>query len=462
MFAATGMIILVIIHLWNVRQGKVLKVGSVALLSKQTTKTTSSIKLHDLLLLILRCLLILLLAILLAQPQWTNTAAENKGWVLVDKNDMDETYRHFKPQIDSLLNAGLEFHYFNNQFEKGSLQRASVPVGDSAENDNYWVTARQLNKKAGGKMPLYIFTNNYLHHFTGNRPATPATMHWQAYTAGDSAKFPLDEYAIDGDSILAETAHSSATGTYNTWHTLKNSVLKNSPLKTVDTAILRICVFAPGNSTDAVYVKAAIEAIQQFSRRKITLSIINSIAAMPPIQDWLFWLSQQPVPGVVKAKNILQYENGKEENIQSWIVSQGNPVLYKQISAGINNRWENMVIWRDGFGRALLREDKGEPNIFHFYTHFNPSWSDLVWSNDFPAMIYSLLFNKSAGLQLLHQKDKRAIDDRQLQPYHLNEKITGNHANATNISPFFGLLAIVVFFIERAIALMDKKGGANA
>ncbi|HVX51305.1 MAG TPA: BatA domain-containing protein, partial [Chitinophagaceae bacterium] len=91
MYAAAGIALPVAVHLWNVRRGKVLKVGSVALLLQQTTKNTSSIQLHQLLLLVLRCMLMVLLALLLAKPLWVGNSRYAAGWVLLDKNDVPQT-----------------------------------------------------------------------------------------------------------------------------------------------------------------------------------------------------------------------------------------------------------------------------------------------------------------------------------------------------------------------------------
>ncbi|MBC7652345.1 MAG: BatA domain-containing protein, partial [Deinococcales bacterium] len=97
LWAIAGIIIPVIIHLWHIKQGKSLKVGSVIFLQESSKQQSSSLKISDWLLLLLRCLLIILLAILLAKPQWQQALQTNKqkGWLLINNTDFSETYKHF-------------------------------------------------------------------------------------------------------------------------------------------------------------------------------------------------------------------------------------------------------------------------------------------------------------------------------------------------------------------------------
>src|ERR1700743_1895371 len=115
LFALAALSIPVAIHLWNIRQGKTLKVGSISLITVSSQKNSRSFKLHDLLLLLLRCLLLALLAFILMQPLWQKriNLAQIKGWILIPKESLKETYQKFKPEIDSLSKAGYEFHYFD-------------------------------------------------------------------------------------------------------------------------------------------------------------------------------------------------------------------------------------------------------------------------------------------------------------------------------------------------------------
>jgi hypothetical protein len=487
MFAAAGILIPIAIHLWNVRQGKILKVGSVALLAEQAIQNTSSIKLHELLLLLLRCLLILLLAVLLAKPQWLPAnSAKEKGWVLVPPSAFNKTYTHFKPQVDSLLQAGYALHYFDAGL-------AETNIGDSLKDQTdtvsgkpalYWQTISQLNSRVDTTVPLYIFTDNKLANFIGDRPAASLNIHWFTYNHNDSAiLYPVEAYKTYGDSIRIVTASSKPTGIFTKYndvgkqdltklgYTLKpingSAALSvnNKVIVSLDTAELRVSIFADSHPNDAMYVKAAVEAVRQFSKRDIKVNMIEKIADIPSAQDWLFWLSEKPLPENFAAQHILKYEAGKDLISQGWLTPAGefsdegdHTILSERTQAGQDI--EN-IIWQDGYGNAVLGKDEAKPVVYQFYSRFDPSWNGLPWGSAFPKLILKLLVdeNKTATVN-----DNRMIDENQLQPYLDNthagkKKIAETSIDLSNI---FWLLAAVIFLTERIVAYRNKKEVANA
>ena len=96
LFAIGGIIIPLIIHLWNVKKGKTLKVGSISLLGESSRQSAKSLKLIDLLLLLLRCLLLIILAIILAKPLWNsiNTEKTKSAWILIEEENSKEIYKN--------------------------------------------------------------------------------------------------------------------------------------------------------------------------------------------------------------------------------------------------------------------------------------------------------------------------------------------------------------------------------
>src|ERR1700748_1200800 len=88
--ALAALVIPVVIHLWNIRPGKTLKVGSIALMEASEQKSSRSIKLSDLLLLLVRCLLLALVAFILSAPflQRYINSGSIKGWLLIPKESL--------------------------------------------------------------------------------------------------------------------------------------------------------------------------------------------------------------------------------------------------------------------------------------------------------------------------------------------------------------------------------------
>ena len=89
-----GIIIPIAIHMWNVRQGKVVEVGTIRFMDPSQKKPASNLRISEWLLLLLRCLMIMLFAIVMAGPIWRKSAGtDEKGWLLIAPNELKEAYK---------------------------------------------------------------------------------------------------------------------------------------------------------------------------------------------------------------------------------------------------------------------------------------------------------------------------------------------------------------------------------
>ncbi len=486
MFATAGVAIPVIIHFWNRKQGKTLKVGSISLLTQSYKQQAKSLQLQERLLLLLRCLLILIIALLLSHPVWKEEvdASKQQGWILMEKQGLQQTYTRFKPFIDSLMKQHYEFHYFDAGFEKENFE--SVLKNKDAviqSNVSYWSLLSSLDQQVPATLPVYLFTDNSLQRFTGNRPQVSMRLQWHTYTAKDSVSEWLSKaYLTTADSIRLVAATSKPSGTsylYKnaaiaaqkqdgyTVHTSNNisvSYQNKQPVE-VDTATIKITLFTDNYGKDATYIKAAFEAIQQYSKRKIKLSLVHHSADIPHQQDWIFWLADQPV-SIVDGKNIFVYEKGKAEVVTSFIQTENNGsgdeyvALHKRIpfqSSGLVK-----AIWQDGFGNPLLELENGKVPVYHFFSRFNPSWNDLPWSNAFPRMIFNMIWNQQYNTSIF---DNRIMDEQQLQPIFAtsgNTQAKHKFLTTHDLTKVFWLAAFVVFFIERYLSFETKTEKINA
>ena len=491
-FALAALSIPVLIHLWNIRPGKTLKVGSISLITEASKNTSRSFKLLDLLLLLLRCLLLTLIALFLAAPVWQKNIGnyKAKGWVLVPKENLKETYQKFKPQIDSLTKAGIELHYFNKDF--GKIDPAKLAADTSAKDiasiANYWSLIRQLDTKVSASLPIHLFTPNGLHHFTGDKPSVNLNLKWRTYIPADSAsKWIAGAWFTDSNAIKVTVGKSSPSGIYFSDKYIQNdgdaeiavNVQNGQPIVSlknttavpviVDTVTMRIAIYANKYSVDAHYLNAALKAVVKFGGRKVIINQYNNTAKIPGGQSWLFWLANEQINGslLTNTKNIFRYDPGKVASVSTWItasdkyaLSNGDQkiMLYKVVET--NSRAE--PIWQDGFGRAVLDSEKQRVNIYRFYSHFNPAWNDLVWSDDFPKMILKLI---NDNRQTVPDKyDKRILSDQQMRPNIIKETkevATTKPVEQTDISKYFWLLLILVFIAERWLShqIKDQVNG---
>lgn len=432
LFALTTLIAPVIVHLWNQRPGKTLRVGSIALVAENAVSKKKNFRLTELLLLLLRCLLLACVALALAAPVWKQPVNNtSKGWVLMSRQQPAVTYQHFKPTIDSLLSAGMEFHYFEEGFAKVQLSKAIEAVADTAAGAqiSYRQITLALNELAPASLPLYVFTDNYLQHFSGPRSAVSLNLHWFTYTPDT-----VQQQFVD------------------------------------DTTAMRITIVSGAYTNDARYLKAAIDAIQQFSKRNIITKLVVRAADTPGKQDWLFWLAPDAIPAGTTARRILQYAPGKEQPCRSFILPADatgfNPVnLYTSIVQSDTNRNGLKIYWKDGFGRSLLASEQIN-NALHYwlYTHIDPAWNELPWSDNFPQLLYTLLYDNSRQQVLAASTNKIIIDSSQLTPVITSEKVAANKQvqfSSVPLNSLFWLLAFLLFFAERRLSFHHRKTVAN-
>lgn len=273
--AMAGILVPVIVHLWNDRRGKVLRIGSVALLDGASKRMAWRRRITQLWLLLLRCLLLLAVALLLAGPYWQRRP-HGKGWVLVAPDGAG--FERPGGRIDSLVAAGYERHILK-------------------DTSNYWAGFVLADLEAPAGLPFYVFTPGLVNRFGGMRPVTSRDIHWEVYAPADSVvRWTQRTWASGRDSMVVLDGLSRATGT--NWE--RRRVALAGP---VDTAVLRYRVYG----SDAKYVVAAMKALERVSGRPIAEGD----------GGWLFWLSAKPLPSVAGYSHVWTYGRGGGTPIDS-------------------------------------------------------------------------------------------------------------------------------------------------
>nr|WP_246496513.1 BatA domain-containing protein [Chitinophaga varians] len=386
MSLAAGIAVPVFIHLWHRRPGKVLKISSVQLLSAASVRHARSWRLSDWWLLILRCLLIILMALLLSQPVWRQplTTRTVKGWVVTEQ----AAYPAFRHQIDSLLQLGFQLHAADTGFSR--LRRPEDLAPDTS-TASYWQLLRTLSQRVPADLPVYLFTGNRLARFSGPMPAVALTLHWQTMTPADSVINWNDyTYFLDNDSLRVRQGRSAPSGTVFSFHdTLPGKA---------DTTTLHCTIYTDKYPEDARYLEAALKAVQQYTHRKINLLVVRQTTAIPASQDWLWWLSDSPVPAGMNAGRTIRYATGKPQAVSTTI---GNTPIHVFQRLPVKDTIG--ALWLDSYGEPLLTKD-------HLYTHIDPAWNELPWSGEFPETLLELMFSATTA----KQHDRRSIDIRQL------------------------------------------------
>ena len=469
LIAMAGILIPVIIHLWNNQQGKVLPVGSIAFLEKGSLRQSRTRRLSEWWLLLLRCLLLLLLALLLSGPFWQQVSekGKTKGWVLGVKEDLSRPV--YQTLIDSLLKAGYQWHEWpaalpGQTANSASLPRStanSAPLPGSGDHHSlsYWDLFRAADHEAPAGIPFYIFTSGVRSGFTGHRPVTARTVHWYIYppTADAATHWIGQAWLSPPDSIRVLTGSSLPTGNSYSVQALPAKVgsypgpdgtqtarggyqvqhanghlsvaLDSQPAVVVDTATLRIRIYADDKYySDSRYLFAGLQALKQFTRRNMQIGMDERL----PHPDWIFWLSSAPLPVGLTAANILHYAAGREIPVDSWMEGNTGVAVGRRVEPDTAGRQGHQGIWNDGFGRPILSLEQTSGNrIYHFYSHFDPEWNGLVWNPRFPVLLEELMTgpppsdsaasiagNRAAAFRdpASFAFDRRVLDPEQIQP----------------------------------------------
>jgi hypothetical protein len=468
MITVSAVALPLLIHLWNLRKGKRLKIGSLLLITQSIQPTARQLRLTEWLLLLLRCLLILLLALLLSGPYWQNKSNNNKqkGWILIPRETIGDIYPAFKTQIDSLIKDGFELHAFNYPFEPINTDATNAGEGRPV---SYWQRLAQLNNRLGAGFPVIIFSSGSMEHFKGERPEVSLAVQWQVLRSTNDRSQLVKATKLGTDSIALKLLKSNAqknifteqhiaantsttewkitqtdTGSFIQWQ-------QQAPLK-IDTGVLRITVFQRSKQQDARYLHAALESIRPLLDQPLLISDAKDAASIPPGQDWVFWLTEDSIHFDRSNHNYFVYAKGEiaGENSNMFTAASTSTASF-EIYKRIKQKNSDGIIWTDGYGKPLLT--KNARNAYHFYSRFDPSWNNLVWNAAFPELIFDLL---------QHDRSISIVDLRQIDTAQLSFKVspgilkTTGIADQTDLSAICWWLLLLCFAAERWFALHPK------
>lgn len=487
LFGIAGILVPLIIHLWNVKTGKTLKVGSIMLMGESSRQNSRSLKLTDLLLLFLRCLLIIILSFMLAEPVWKIAAKkeESKAWVLLEEGVFPETYRKFKNEIDSLVSTGNEVRLFEPGFRKADIEelKKDTAPAKTLEEFPYWSLVKLMDQVIPKGSKAYIFTGDRLSRFNGTRPVTTTAINWKTYTPSDSSARWIghaylaptgDLYTIVSESSprgtlskkIALTPETSANGIKSIIAGGQARVQLNDQTIAADTSTLKIAIYSEGFSNDEQYLTAALQAIQKYTSRKIRL--VKPSAE----QDILFWLSLKKLPANLQATGaIFQYAGGRTISGSTWIKASGKAnslhtekiPIHKRIA--YPEKSSAFTIWEDGFGKPVL--DLTQTNntvLYTFYSRLDPEWSDLVWSPEFVKLLLPIIIPQIDPIQT-NSHDKRSITNSQITPHSdLRPPTSGFRPptsdpgviNSLDLKLYLWLLLVTVLLTERYLSFRNN------
>lgn len=162
-----GIMIPLAIHLLSRAEGRVIKVGSIRHFEESATSRFKSIRLNEILLLLLRASMVALLVFFLSGMSCTTTRPHARYWVLVEEG-LERDVAVVR-SVDSLKAAGYEVRHLAAGFPEFEKDTTLLL-------DNYWLLIEMLAERPLAQ--AVVFASGRASLFEGERVALPAHMVW--------------------------------------------------------------------------------------------------------------------------------------------------------------------------------------------------------------------------------------------------------------------------------------------
>jgi hypothetical protein len=194
----------VAIHFWNQRKGKTLQWAASRWLSDKTTLNHRGIRLHEIPLMLIRCLLLILLALVLGEPvlDWLSNSGGTQTVHIVhpDRKLVD----NFRFELESALKNGEQVYWVVPQ--KMPVEKLSeIPAGSAGE----LYLQQTINQIVGPKsnFKIYLHADQYL----AELPKTWVPGPFQIYSLADSSSGKGKGFEFDRNrpvNVLLTFRHS--------------------------------------------------------------------------------------------------------------------------------------------------------------------------------------------------------------------------------------------------------------
>ena len=511
LLALTGLLVPVAIHLWNRRPGREVAVGSLRWLAAGANRRLRNLKPEQLWLLLLRAALLAVLAVAVAEPVWRQRQPTSRGQVLLSPEvPGTPAFATLRPAIDSLRRRGYVVRWLAAGFARAPraawrTDSAGGTVGSTAaakvgpESAAFtWARVQQATEVFPGQ-PLYVVTSAALRNFQGSHPALPPVVAWQLLPVASTNTW-LQAAALRDDSLRLLLGRSTEMQT--TFQLMSTAqpqpgafvqVAGLPPLRfergadktqltpakpgndttagtgraiAVRTRPLRVIIYSgAAYAADARYLQAGLRAAATGLPVPLALTTTSQIPAPTARPDWLFWLSEAPVPAawqtaVNHGTNIWQEAAGPGVADTASFATDAPEAAAVMVfrRSAVAPLQTALPLWTDGRGRALLtRKASGQGTVYQLQTRLNPAWSELADDPQLPARLLTLLQPEAPVDPTLATHDQRAIDPIQLavaRPAFPLATVPGPAATfrLTNLRPWLVLAAGLLFLLERLLA----------
>lgn len=417
LWALLGVLVPLAIHLWSKKEAKTIKIGSIQLLDESNSRQSSNIQLNEWLLLLLRMLMVALIALLMAGPQWPTKGDRKQVTYLVEASLANDA--SISQILDSLQENSPVFllaNGFPDWEADGDYQMHK-------EQPNYWQLVQKMDSLRSDS--IVVFTKALQKGFRSMRPNTQKKIHWVVMDSEETQTRPVMAFHWDSKVDLVTTSSNSVATKINHERIVDGFELTTNgdslllfsdepqivPLTKLDT--LHINMFVEEEfEREANYIKASLRALSTFLKWEI--STHREVESMHDQADLNILLGKEP--------------NSKQEGKR--LVYQENPLSEELIEAG------------------------PEKNLFYLTSKLNPK---NTVEKRLPEQLLQLLELDSDVRNLVASSDIRQMDEGQLRPNYVEPKRKRERATLLDTTFWiFGILAVLMI-VERLLSNYKKQ-----
>jgi len=396
LFALAGLLVPLAIHLWSKKEGKVIKVGSIEYFSEEDAKKSSSIRLNELWLLILRMLLLGTLTFILAQLYFKLPITDSSKALFIDPElrDSEKTSQ----LIDSLQET-YDVHWFMLGFS--SIEET---LDTTKAHPPYWQLLKMLDNYPAQEM--VVVSQSKLTQLFGSRPEINRPISWITINEPGKSEFVAEAIHTDNGYAVINGISTPTSTRFNKVKWPKLDVTDNGQL-IQDT--LRVAFQVDQSfEKDSIFIKAALETIQNYTQWPV--AIVTNVNNA----NGLIWLSDQPVEKEV----------------------------------------DYLLVWHTDTLAAELIQYTPNPKTYHLTHHLTQK--DIV-DQDFVTTFFQTLRPHISNYQnVTTNHDLRQLDERQLMPVIQQNKVIDNTLGSP-LNNYLWIVLIIIFAGERTLSFIRNQ-----
>lgn len=293
LWALTGVLLPLGIHLLSRKDGQIIKFGSIRFLQASPAAKFRRLKLNEVALLLLRCFLLILAVFIIAGFQ-SDAIKKHEKWVVLEDGIQDS------PKIQSFLEK-----LRDQDFDIRLMARGFPSVETSGPHkliQDYWTAVSELATAPADS--IVVISYNYQRKFLGPRVPLPGHISWIGHDV-EEKEFQVQKVLMDNDSLWLRKGYTSSTIT----HFETELINAGNPTDTLPRSRrqqLRIRIIKEADyDYDHRVLLASLEAIQTITPHVLEVVTTHPGELNDSSSGFTFWLADEiPVDLPERSMNI--------------------------------------------------------------------------------------------------------------------------------------------------------------